>query len=114
VKQKAVKLSFGRRPVAKAVDFKLMILMPLFNDWRSLSLLLLTGTRAKTANLSQSLLRTTDRPKLPESLSKITAVNRGIDAGAPAQSSEQRAIAVGLSYLEATIQTTGGDHGRRW
>jgi hypothetical protein len=88
------------------MDIKLMILMPVFNDWHSLSLLLpILEQELKTAGLRSGLLLVDDgsTEKLPKSLSKIALPSiESIDVLTLRRNlGHQRAIAVGLSYIEA-------------
>lgn len=92
--------------VAKLSDIKLMILMPVFNDWHSLSLLLpILEHELKTAGLRAGLLLVDDgsTAKLPKSLAKIALPSiESIDVLTLRRNlGHQRAIAVGLSYIEA-------------
>lgn len=85
---------------------ELMILMPTYNDWQSLTLLLpLLDKELKVANLRAGLLLVNDASteKLPEymSNSSLTSI-RCIDVLTLRRNlGHQRAIAVGLSYIEA-------------
>ena len=92
--------------VTTPLDFNLMILMPLFNDWHSLSLLLPTlEQELKTAGLQARLLLVDDGSTLkrPESLSKLSLSSiESVDVLTLRRNlGHQRAIAVGLSYIEA-------------
>jgi len=92
--------------VATPSDINLMILMPLFNDWHALSLLLpVLEQELKSAGLRAGLLLVDDgsTQKLPESLSKMALPSiESIDVLTLRRNlGHQRAIAVGLSYIEA-------------
>lgn len=92
--------------VTKPLDIKLMILMPVFNDWRALALLLPSlEHELKAAGLRADLLLVDDgsTEKLPKSLSKIALPSiESIDVLTLRRNlGHQRAIAVGLSYIEA-------------
>ena len=86
-------------------DIKLMILMPVFNDWQALSLLLPSlEHELKTSGLRVGLLLVDDGStvKLPESFSpKPLPSIASIDVLSLRRNlGHQRAIAVGLSYIE--------------
>ena len=92
--------------VTKPLDIKLMILMPVYNDWQALSLLLpILELELKTAGLRTGLLLVDDGStvKLPHSLAKIALPSiESIDVLTLRRNlGHQRAIAVGLSYIEA-------------
>ena len=92
--------------VTKPLDIKLMILMPVYNDWQALSLLLPSLERElKTAGLLANLLLVDDGStvKLPHSLAEIALPSiESIDVLTLRRNlGHQRAIAVGLSYIEA-------------
>ncbi len=92
--------------VAKLSDLKLMILMPVFNDWRALSLLLPRLERElKTAGLWASLLLVDDgsTDAVPENLgsSNFQSIESVDVLSLRRNLGHQRAIAVGLSYIEA-------------
>jgi hypothetical protein len=92
--------------VTKPLDIKLMILMPVYNDWQALSLLLpILELELNTAGLRTGLLLVDDGStvKLPNSLAKITLPSiESIDVLTLRRNlGHQRAIAVGLSYIEA-------------
>jgi glycosyltransferase involved in cell wall biosynthesis len=88
------------------VDTKLIILMPVFNDWRSIALLLpILERELQAAGLQTSLLLVDDgstekRPKIVshntlQSIQQIDVLTLRRNLG------HQRAIAVGLAYIEA-------------
>ena len=92
--------------VTKPLDIKLMILMPVYNDWQALSLLLpILELELKTAGLRTGLFLVDDGStvKLPHSLAKIALPSiESIDVLTLRRNlGHQRAIAVGLSYIEA-------------
>jgi hypothetical protein len=92
--------------VTKPLDIKLMILMPVYNDWQALSLLLpILELELNTAGLRTGLLLVDDgsTEKLPHSLAKIALPSiESIDVLTLRRNlGHQRAIAVGLSYIEA-------------
>ena len=92
--------------VAKLSDIKLMILMPVYNDWQALSLLLpILELELKTAGLQTELLLVDDGStvKLPQSFAQIALPSiASIDVLTLRRNlGHQRAIAVGLSYIEA-------------
>ena len=92
--------------VAKLSDIKLVILMPVFNDWPALSLLLpALEHELKSAGLRVGLLLVDDGStvKLPVSFSQIALPSiESIDVLSLRRNlGHQRAIAVGLSYIEA-------------
>lgn len=92
--------------VTPPLDIKLIFLMPVFNDWHALSLLLpFLEQELKSAGLQAGLLLVDDgsTEKLPESLSKLTLPSiESIDVLTLRRNlGHQRAIAVGLSYIEA-------------
>ena len=91
--------------IVKSLDIKLMILMPVYNDWQALLLLLPSLERElKSAGLRARLLLVDDGSSLkpPESLSKMTLLSiETIDVLILRRNlGHQRAIAVGLSYIE--------------
>src|SRR4030095_14771807 len=91
--------------VATMSDIKLMILMPVFNDWHALSLLLPSlEHELKISGLRAGLLLVDDGStvKLPESFSpKPLPSIDSIDVLSLRRNlGHQRAIAVGLSYIE--------------
>ncbi|MGH7886837.1 MAG: glycosyltransferase [Candidatus Binatia bacterium] len=88
------------------LDIRLIILIPVFNDWRSLLLLLpILEHELNTAGLRTGLLLVDDgsTEKRPESLSKITlpSIERIEVLKLRRNLGHQRAIAVGLSYIAA-------------
>jgi hypothetical protein len=91
---------------ASQPDINLMILMPVFNDWRSVSLLLpILEDELKSADLRMGLLLVDDgsTEKLPSPLatSSLQSIH-SIDVLTLRRNlGHQRAIAVGLSYIEA-------------
>jgi polyisoprenyl-phosphate glycosyltransferase len=95
---------------AQSLDVKLMILMPIYNDWRSLYLLLPElDKELHSARLNARLLLVDDgsTEKVPENLSNLKMRSiEGIDV-LPLRRNlgHQRAIAVGLSYIEANEPT---------
>ncbi|MBM4297893.1 MAG: glycosyltransferase [Deltaproteobacteria bacterium] len=109
VDPKNVKLSIevaSRMSVAKLSDVKLMILMPVFNDWPALSLLLPSlEHELKTVGLRTGLLLVDDgsTEKLPKSLANLALPS--IDSievlSLRRNLGHQRAIAVGLAFIEA-------------
>ena len=85
---------------------QLMILMPVYNDWQALSRLLpILDLELKTAGLRTGLLLVDDgsTAKLPQSLVQIALPSiASIDVLTLRRNlGHQRAIAVGLSYIEA-------------
>ena len=97
--------------VAKPSEIKLVILMPVFNDWRALSLLLPSlEHELKAAGLRASLLLVDDGSTVPVPEDFFTANScpsdfqsiESVDVLALRRNlGHQRAIAVGLSYIEA-------------
>jgi hypothetical protein len=92
--------------VTKPLNIKLMILMPVYNDWQALSLLLpILELELKTTGLRTGLLLVDDgsTAKLPHGLSKIALSSiETIDVLTLRRNlGHQQAIAVGLSYIEA-------------
>lgn len=87
-------------------EINLTILMPVFNDWQSLSLLIpKLEKELQSANLQAGLLLVDDgsTQKLPDRLAEITSPSvPSIDVVTLRRNlGHQRAIAVGLSYIEA-------------
>ena len=92
--------------VGQPLDVELMILMPIYNDWRSLLLLLpdlqnelySSGLRARLLLVDDG---STEKP--PSDLSKLTlpSIERIDILSLRRNLGHQRAIAVGLSYIEA-------------
>src|SRR5262245_34395477 len=96
--------------VVEPLDIKLMILMPVFNDWHSLGLLLPSLERElKSSGLSTDLLLVDDgsTEKRPDGMGKLALPSmRTIDVLTLRRNlGHQRAIAVGLSYIEANYST---------
>jgi polyisoprenyl-phosphate glycosyltransferase len=92
--------------VAVLPDIKLVILMPVFNDWQALSSLLPSlEHELETAGLRARLLLVDDGStvKLPKSFSQLALQSiEIIDVLSLRRNlGHQRAIAVGLSYIEA-------------
>jgi len=93
-----------------ALDVKLLILMPVYNDWRSLSLLLPgLENELHSAGLRARLLLVDDgsTEKVPASLSHLSlrSIERIDVLPLRRNLGHQRAIAVGLSYIEANDPT---------
>ena len=96
--------------VAQPLDVELMILMPIYNDWRSLSLLLPElDKELRSARLRARLLLVDDgsTERVPETLSNLTLSSIVRIEILPLRRNlgHQRAIAVGLSYIEANEPT---------
>lgn len=92
--------------VTMPLNNQLMILMPVYNDWQALSRLLpILDLELKTAGLRTGLLLVDDgsTAKLPQSLVQIALPSiASIDVLTLRRNlGHQRAIAVGLSYIEA-------------